>query len=488
MNKIHYLPLLFSFALLLYSCKSTEIFNEVKSNKKNISSLSIQNIPGATSTFDASSNSYSISVPSGTNLKAIVLTLTLPTGATCSPLSGSVQDFTNPVNYTITAEDGSKQTFKITILVNRMTKSSEKFIVEFSFKSLNPIVKAIIDNTNKKINAEVPANTDLTKLIPTILISQKASVSPSSLVVQNFSSPILYEVTAEDGSKQKYDVQISKKTESGIGNRVTKFVRFEEFKAAVSNNDGTFDNSITADTTYIYYYPNGEVKQILHAPYSKDLLRNRERYGNKESFYHYYEGDKLRRVDYENLGDKTKWSIDYTYPSSDKLKVSYFNKVLNRIYFEYEINLDKSGKWVDIKNNISDYPILSSKFLRNSNEDFYRATVKSTVSYDSLQVSYSNINLRNENIKFWEFFSNNVQLNSQMEIDGVFINFPISRYIKGIYSYHNYKNGQSITISSEEYEPLLDNSGRVNKIKVTHKYKSDEYDSINRSEYTFFYN
>ena len=80
------------------------------------------------------------------------------------------------------------------------TKSSEKQITEFKFAALNPVVSAVIDQTTRKISANVPAS--LTALIPTISLSDKAILSPASGVVQNFNKPVSYTVTAEDGSTQ----------------------------------------------------------------------------------------------------------------------------------------------------------------------------------------------------------------------------------------------------------------------------------------------
>lgn len=90
------------------------------------------------------------------------------------------------------------------------TKSSAKDITKFSFAALSPAVDATIDAAAKTIKATVPATTDLTKLVPTITISDKATVSPASGVATDFSKEVSYTVTAEDGSTQVWKVNVTK--------------------------------------------------------------------------------------------------------------------------------------------------------------------------------------------------------------------------------------------------------------------------------------
>ncbi|MDZ7897407.1 MAG: PQQ-binding-like beta-propeller repeat protein [Arcicella sp.] len=91
-----------------------------------------------------------------------------------------------------------------------VTKSTAKDITKFSFAALSPVVDATIDATAKTITATVPAATDLTKLIPTITLSDKATVSPATGVAQDFSKEVSYTVTAEDASTVVWKVNVVK--------------------------------------------------------------------------------------------------------------------------------------------------------------------------------------------------------------------------------------------------------------------------------------
>jgi hypothetical protein len=57
-----------------------------------------------------------LTVPFGTDVTALVPTI-VHTGASVSPASGATQDFTSPVNYTVTAEDTSTQAYLVTVTV-----------------------------------------------------------------------------------------------------------------------------------------------------------------------------------------------------------------------------------------------------------------------------------------------------------------------------------------------------------------------------------
>ncbi len=205
MKTVFYLT--FTLIVLVLSCKVSEP-ETVKSTKKEITSLQISGIANATTTYDEPTKTYTITVPTGTNIKALTLALNLPTGATSVPASGSVLDFTNPVVCTITAEDGSTQKYTIKVVVQTAPKSSQKQLLSFSFDELNPVVKATINQTTFGITAEVPSTTNIKALKPTITVSDKATVSPASGVSQDFTNPVSYTVTAEDGSKQTYTATI----------------------------------------------------------------------------------------------------------------------------------------------------------------------------------------------------------------------------------------------------------------------------------------
>jgi len=65
-------------------------------------------------TGDISGTNISVNVPFGTDVTALVPTISI-TGASVSPLSAVAQDFSSPVDYTVTAADASTQTYTVTV-------------------------------------------------------------------------------------------------------------------------------------------------------------------------------------------------------------------------------------------------------------------------------------------------------------------------------------------------------------------------------------
>ena len=121
-------------------------------------------------------------VPFGTDVTALEPTVTISQEATVSPASGQAQDFSSPVTYTVTAEDGSEATYTVT--VNVTAGSSEKELTTFIFESLDPDVAGVI--TGNDVAVDVPFGTDVSALAPTITLSDLASVAPASGVEQDF--------------------------------------------------------------------------------------------------------------------------------------------------------------------------------------------------------------------------------------------------------------------------------------------------------------
>ncbi len=82
-----------------------------------------------------------------------------------------------------------------------------KFMTSFDFP-LEPEVVGVIDQSALTVSLEVPYGTDVTKLKPEITVSTNASVSPASGIEQDFTNPLVYTVTAQDLSWQKYTISV----------------------------------------------------------------------------------------------------------------------------------------------------------------------------------------------------------------------------------------------------------------------------------------
>ena len=87
--------------------------------------------------------------------------------------------------------------------------SKRKALTTFAFNELEFPTVANINEATNTITARLPFGTDLTALTPTIVVSDRATVTPPSGVANDFSDTVTYIVTAEDGTTQPYEVIIT---------------------------------------------------------------------------------------------------------------------------------------------------------------------------------------------------------------------------------------------------------------------------------------
>ncbi|WP_339841986.1 hypothetical protein [uncultured Maribacter sp.] len=156
-------------------------------------------------TIDINAKTISANLPSDIPLTALTPKISISPKAIVSPTGE--KDFTDAVTYTVTAEDGTTSNYAVTAT----SKSSAKAITSFVFLlTNNPIevnVVAIIDEENKTITAAMPPDTDITGLLPEVKTSEFSTVDRDT--AQDFTAPLEYTVTAEDGSTTVYTISIT---------------------------------------------------------------------------------------------------------------------------------------------------------------------------------------------------------------------------------------------------------------------------------------
>ena len=168
----------------------------------------------ATGDISETTHTIAITVPYGTDVTSLTPTIT-HTGTSISPASGETQNFTNPVTYTVTAADGSTQTYQVTVTP---ALNPAKAITAFNF--ISPVTATgVITEADQTITIAVPFGTDVKSLTPTI-IHTGVSVSPDSGDVHDFTSPATYTVTAANSSTQAYTVTV---TQSITAKAITSF-------------------------------------------------------------------------------------------------------------------------------------------------------------------------------------------------------------------------------------------------------------------------
>jgi hypothetical protein len=117
-------------------------------------------------------------------------------------IANNTVNFTYPQIYTVKAGNGHTSRYVVTV---RVEDNGAKEITGFYFTS--PPATGIIDEAAKTITVTVPSGTSLGGLVPTVYYTG-ASLDPASGAAVNFSSPVIYTVTARNGTAQPYTVRV----------------------------------------------------------------------------------------------------------------------------------------------------------------------------------------------------------------------------------------------------------------------------------------
>ncbi|MDR1307305.1 MAG: DUF5018 domain-containing protein [Treponema sp.] len=128
-------------------------------------------------------------------------------------LTDTARNFTTPVTYRVSAENGEDREYAVTVLVENNT---DKEITAFYFTE--PQAVGVINAASHVISVKVPYGTNLSALKPTITYlgasitppgGTPRTANPLTDSGRNFSSPVTYTVTAGDDSKQDYTVRVT---------------------------------------------------------------------------------------------------------------------------------------------------------------------------------------------------------------------------------------------------------------------------------------
>ena len=170
--------------------------------------------PPVTGTVNEATKTVAVTVPNGTNVTALVADFastgtSVKVGTIVQVSGATANNFTTPVTYTVTAEDGSMQNYTVTVSV---ALNTAKAITAFSFSS--PSATGTIDETAMAISLSVPYGTNVTALVATFSTNGAAvkvgsAVQVSGTTANNFSNPVTYTVTAADATTQNYLVTVT---------------------------------------------------------------------------------------------------------------------------------------------------------------------------------------------------------------------------------------------------------------------------------------
>jgi hypothetical protein len=166
-------------------------------------------LAGVTGTISGSS--IAVTVPKGTNVTALIATFTttganLKVGSAVQTSGTTANDFTAPVDYTVTAADGTTATYTVTVSQGAATTNA---MTAFSLAG----VSGAIDVAAKTIAVTLPYGSSTTQVATFTSTGASVKVGTvtqvSGTTANDFSAPVAYIVTAADGTPATYTVTVS---------------------------------------------------------------------------------------------------------------------------------------------------------------------------------------------------------------------------------------------------------------------------------------
>jgi glycopeptide antibiotics resistance protein len=180
-----------------------------KSSAKAITAFSLN---GSVGTINETAKTIAVTMPYGTYVKNLVATFTktgvsVKVGSTVQVSGTTAHDFTSSVTYTVVAADSSTQDYIVTVIVS---PSPAKAITAFSLAG----VTGTINETGKTIAVTMPFGTDFTALVATFtttgsIVKVGSTLQISGTTANNFTSSVVYTVTAADATTQDYIVTVT---------------------------------------------------------------------------------------------------------------------------------------------------------------------------------------------------------------------------------------------------------------------------------------
>ncbi|PWK26521.1 uncharacterized protein DUF5018 [Arcicella aurantiaca] len=376
-------------------------------------------------------------------------------------------------------------------------KSAAKDITKFSFSALSPVVEATIDATTKAITATVPAGTDVTKLVPTITISDKATISPATGVAQDFSKEVSYTVTAEDGGMVVWKVNVTKLvvaqscqligiTVDDNNGTLNETFEYDNEKRLIKRTSKNTTQSL--DTKIAYTYDNDGF--LIQIAWEKMNSKSASDNFKRVSSYTYKNGRLILQEIKQtaNSGTVSTGSSTYEYESetSDKLKKVVYKDVVtgNATPDTFIFTNGILSSWTDPYNKTNTINAMglvtksapqNGQFVQEWNYDANGQPIKYGYVPVNIEVTYTNIKAKYDDFElltrgqyypsiFWLAQDAETVFNPK-GFKG-FPNFKIffSLTDKGTYLRKTYKSGTDV----RTYDYKTDVNGNVTSYTITY--------------------
>ena len=196
--------------------------------------------PGSTGVINQTAKTIALTVPytpwGVSGLATLSPTFTLTSGA-CNQTSSSPPsptfELSNPATYTVT-DGATVNNYVVTVTITPPSTARAMLTCNFGAPGL-----AAIDEAAGTAVLTVPPSQSVVSLAPTFTLSANATINPASASTQNFTNPVVYRITAENGTSFK-DYPVSVQTFTAWAHSGSLFIDTTAYGATVSGSVTNF--------------------------------------------------------------------------------------------------------------------------------------------------------------------------------------------------------------------------------------------------------
>ena len=176
------LNIIFAICILVagffYSCKQDHESLDL-SQEAVVTGFSLNGVSGE---IDNDNMTIHVVLPPNTDVTSLVPAIQIPTGGTITPIQGMPLNFTDPVKFKVV--NGNRYNV-YTVLVYVINAQITQFILDDKYQG-------VIDQSTREITVSVSPTTDVTSMVPSIMMTEGAVLSPKDNVPTDFSNPVHY--------------------------------------------------------------------------------------------------------------------------------------------------------------------------------------------------------------------------------------------------------------------------------------------------------
>lgn len=183
-----------------------EVVAQTLSDQNDITGFTIPGQLSVAPIIDTENHTITVNVSSETDLNVAPTSLTISTGASIAPLISDIQDFSTPVTYIVTAENGNVQEWTIQVNANSTTDTTKPIIIRTGANPQNVTLGGAYTElgatASDDIDGDITANITITGTVNINTVGDYPITYTVSDAAGNTADPVIRVVTVSPASNQ----------------------------------------------------------------------------------------------------------------------------------------------------------------------------------------------------------------------------------------------------------------------------------------------